>query len=195
MRIFALLFLALPLACSGSSGTDLVGAGSSSGSSGSTPDGGAVDASENPLATGTCGFAIDGTSFSLPGFAAMNGSGNLEVRCADATRKLDLDVGNGTYRGPGQYAFSDQLRRGSLDLETPTHFYRVGFSSGGPAATCTVNITEAPATSFAPLGSAIKGTLTCTAVQRFPKDDKGRAAKESDGSFNLTAGGFALSIQ
>ncbi len=191
MRIFALLFVALPLACSGSSGTDLVGVGNR----GSGPDGGAVDASENPLATGTCAFTIDGTSFSLPGFAAMNGSGNLDVRCADGARKLDLDVGNGTYVGPGAYAFSEQLSRGSLDIETPTHFYRVNFARGGPATTCTVNITEAPASSFAPIGSAIKGTLTCTAVQRFPKDAKGRAANESDGSFALTGGGFALTIQ
>ncbi len=195
MRIFALVFLALLLGCSGSSGTDLIGSASSSGGSNGNPDGGAVDASENPLATGTCGFTIDGASFSLPGFAAMNGSGNLDVRCADGARKLDLDVGNGTYRGPGAYAFSEQLRRGSLDIETPTHFYKVGFTNGGAATTCAVNITEAPDTSYAPIGSTIKGTLTCTAVQRFPKDEKGRAAKESDGTFNLTGGGFALAIQ
>jgi hypothetical protein len=195
MRFFAFVFLLILPACGGSSGSSLIGNASSGG-----PDAASsVDASDgspgNPLATGTCAFTIDGAAVSLPGFAAMNGSGNLQVRCADATRTFDLDVGNGTYEGPGSYAFSSQLNKGSMDFETSTHVYRVGSGTGGPATTCAVVITEAPPSNYAPKGSDIKGTITCTAALRFPKDEKGRAARESDGTFDLTGGSFALKAQ
>ena len=189
------------LACSGSSGGQLFTAddaatdgGSSGGPSG--PDAQFLDGSpDNPLATGTCVFTLDGTAYTLPGFSTMNGSGNLNVRCSDKEHELELDVGNSTYEGPGTYVFSSQLQKGSLKFSTPKAVYAVGFGNTSASATCTVVITEAPKSSFAQPGSTTKGTFTCTDVARFPKDEKGKVEKDSNGKFALTDGVFGMRVR
>jgi hypothetical protein len=58
-----------------------------------------------------------------------------------------------------------------------------------------VHVTTAPATSFAPKGSAIAGDFTCTAVPRFPKDPDGKTSRTSDGQVDFQKGGFNVVVR
>lgn len=117
----------------------------------------------------------------------MNGSGNLEVRCAGGAVTFALDVGNATYEGPGTYTFSTDLHHGALSIDFGTTVYEEG--------QCTVTIASAPIASYAPKGSTITGTLVCPKMLRYAKDDDGTRASESSAETTLSNGSFSVIVQ
>ncbi len=183
------LGLLLTVACGGSS-TSTVGGSSDGGAAGG--DGGAG----SPLANGMCSFTIAQQTYDLPGFANMNGSGNLVIQCATSAVSMELDVGNGSYQGPGQFSFSPKLRDGSLTITTATARYEAG-SGNNIQTACTVTVSTAPVSDYPPAGSAIGGTFSCTAVPRYPvkNPDAGTFASASDGAFDIQSGAFNLAIR
>lgn len=154
--------------------------------SGGSAEGGAPP-SGNALANGTCTFQVEGKTYNLPGFATMNGSGNLRMPFTDGTVSLELRAGNGTYKGPGDYTFAPQLLDGDLTLNTPDADYdaTVNLSGNDPRTACTITIT--PITDFAPKGSQIQGTFHCTAVHYRNRDGggDGGASDILNGAFNV----------
>jgi hypothetical protein len=173
---------------------------SSSSSSGIT-DGGYADATPipeggSPLANGTCSFGFEGTTIVLAGYASMNGSGNLKIQCASAMISLSLGIGDPTYDGPGEYAFSpDKIDGGNLELVTTDARYDATMP-GTVQTGCIVDVTVAPANdNNPPVGSAIAGSFHCTALPRRAKIADGQFDNQPSGSADVTAGTFSLAIR
>lgn len=180
--VFALSMVSA--ACSGSPSSPI-----ESGPATADAGGGAT----NALANGTCVFTLAGKSRSLPGFATMNGSGNLHVSCAAATDALLLQVGNGDYEGPGRYSFGPGLNRGSIEFEESSALYN-SHGAKDPKMACVVDVTQAPASSLPPKGSPIAGTFRCTAVPRFAKSEDS-ISRTSEGGADFDEGAFRVSVR
>jgi hypothetical protein len=179
-----IVFALLVAACSGGTTTELQRSDApTEDASAPAPDAALLDGHpDNPLATGWCNFTLGGRELQLPGYAWMNGSGNLKVECADAQSRADIDVGNATYRGPGRYEFSGRLNAGDVDLVTATHIYRLE----DDASACRVDVDEAPNSNLAPPGSQITLRLACQRLVGYPRGDDGRPTKSSDGRADVT---------
>lgn len=203
-RLPALALAGSLAACSGTStgplftDSDAGSSGSADGSSNSSSGGPALlpnGSPDNPLATGTFEFTLDGAHYSIPGLVQMNGSGNMQVVFADKVSEGELHIGNGTYDGPGTHSFSAQVRDGSFQFAKQSVKYTVGDSKGAAQTTCKAVVTQAPPGSFPAKGSEIRGTLACTNVLRFEKNDKGKFPSDPNGTTALTDGTFAMLVR
>jgi hypothetical protein len=184
MRRFLLVGFLWISACSGTASGS-----SSDGGSSAVPEGG------SPLATGTCAFTLDGKAYTLPGYATMNGSGNLRVECAAGDTSLELGAGNATYRGPAEYTFAPQkIDGGDLELTTSDAVYEATWGSD-PKTACIVDVTKGVATDDPPAGSDVEGTFHCTAVPRLNKMGVGGHGTDVSGTFDITAGAFAVTVR
>lgn len=183
-RVLCLSFASLlALGCSGDPQTSPVG-GAPGGDSGSGL----------PLASGTCSFDLAGAGYTLPGYAMMNGSGNLRMEFGSNDVRLELGAGNATFDGPGEYAFAPQkLDGGLLTLTTADAEYDA--TSGNDLATaCVVDVAVSPVSQDPPTGSVIQGTFQCTAVPRYPMSG-GIRAEQSNGEFDFTNGSFNVTVR
>jgi hypothetical protein len=181
--------VALAAGCSGSS-SGSVGAGDGGGGGGPTiPEGG------SPLANGSCSFTLGGAAYTLPGFASMNGTGNLRIACATSDVSLSLGIGNPTYKGPGEYTFSPKkLDGGLLRLTTSDALYDATTGTDVRTA-CIVELTKSPVTDDAPPGSPIGGTFSCSAVPHYAQAGTDKWAEKPDGTFDIRNGTFDLAVR
>jgi hypothetical protein len=125
----------------------------------------------------------------------MNGSGNLVITCALKDISLEIQAGDGTFNGPGEYSFApSKLDGGSFRLSTTDGVYDATMVSPDVRTGCIVEVTTAPVGDV-PKGSAIVGTFTCTAIPRFPWIDPDPFSNQSDGVFDFTNGTFNLSVR
>jgi hypothetical protein len=190
VRFLFVLATVASTSCSGTSSTGTSGGGTDGGPNPTIPEGG------SPLANGSCSFTLEGTAYDLPGYAMINGSGNMILDCATSAVALKLQIGDPTYDGPGEYTFApNKIDGGNMTFTLSDHVYDA--TSGSNVATaCIVDVSVAPPNnSNPPVGSAIQGTFHCTAVPRYPKQPNGVRALQSDGSADFTSGAFNLAIR
>jgi hypothetical protein len=88
--------------CSGGSSGPIYTEGPGGGGVGPSP---VIPEGGSPLANGTCSFTLDAKVYTLPGYAMMNGGGNLRIECGLSDMSLELGAGNATFDGPGEYPF------------------------------------------------------------------------------------------
>lgn len=120
---------------------------------------------------GTCGFTLvtaDGKSTPVKGLAssAMNGTGNVIMRCTDwdaasADGVLELWLGNGTYDGPRTYLMDAGHSDGTvhLSIAEKTQYDPTSSAKSG----CTANV-EGPGDSNLTKGLVLRGTFACQAL-------------------------------
>ncbi len=166
----------------------------SAGGGGSSGGGAGGSGSGLPLANGTCSFAVAGATYGLPGYAEMNGGGNLRIECGSSDGQLELGVGNATFDGPGEYTFAPKkLDGGLLTFTTVDSVYDA--TAGTDFATgCVVDVNVSPVSQEPPTGSPIQGTFQCTSVPRYPFSN-GERAEQSSGEFDFTNGAFNVTVR
>jgi hypothetical protein len=101
----------------------------------------------------------------------MDGSGNLIVTCGSfssasaSADALTLNIGNGTYDGPGEYDIDSTSSHGVVTFTAASGQYGGDeIPSTSSTAGCVVNVTTAPPGNYAASGSTVAGTFTCTGL-------------------------------
>ena len=104
----------------------------------------------------------------LGGYAVMNGTANLRLRCVGDEDSIELSVGNGaygSYTGPGTYTLDGTGTFGAAIYRAPSMTTFVDSQFVVPSSGCVVTVVDAPH-GMPPRGSRIRGTLVIDGTDR-----------------------------